>query len=91
MPHNEGFTTEQFWQAGVDWIWDAFFFSLKAFNVFLITQILMPMKSAYLNMPVAATLLLVVGTAYIVTGLRSTIFVAVFLLFIALTDGGIGR
>ncbi len=86
IPHNKGFTTEQFWQAGVDWIWDTFFFSLKAFNVFLITQILMPMKSAYLGMPVAATLLLVVGTAYIVTGLRSAIFVASFVLFIAFTE-----
>ena len=26
IPHNKGITTENFWQAGVDWIWDSFFF-----------------------------------------------------------------
>ena len=58
VPHNKGVTTENFWQAGVDWIWDTFFFKLKAFNVFLIQQVLLPMKGAYLSMPVAATFVL---------------------------------
>ena len=86
VPHNKGFTTEPFWQAGVDWIWDTFFFSLKAFNVFLITKVLMPMKNAYLGMPVAATFLLVMGTGYIIGGIRSALVVGGFLLFIALTE-----
>ena len=84
VPHNKGITTENFWQAGVDWIWDTFFFSLKAFNVFLITKVLMPMKNAYLGMPVLATFVLVMGTGYIIGGIRSALIVGGFLLFIAL-------
>jgi glycine betaine/proline transport system permease protein len=86
IPHNKGITTENFWQAGVDWIWDTFFFSLKAFNVFLITKVLMPMKAAYLGMPVIATFVLVMGTAFILGRLRSALIVGGFLLFIALTE-----
>jgi glycine betaine/proline transport system permease protein len=86
VPHNKGITTEPFWQAGIDWIWDTFFFSLKAFNVFLITQVLMPMKNAYLGMPVLATFTLVMGTGYIIGGIKSAIIVGGFLLFISLTE-----
>jgi len=32
IPHNKGITTEPFWQAGVDWLWDTFFYSLKGFK-----------------------------------------------------------
>ena len=86
VPHNKGITTENFWQAGVDWIWDTFFFSLKSFNVFLITKVLMPMKNAYLGMPVLATFVLVMGTGYIIGGIRSALIVGGFILFIALTE-----
>jgi len=86
IPHNKGITTEHFWQAGVDWIWDTFFFTLKAFNEFLIIKILMPMKHAYLSMPVAATFLLVMGVGYIIGGVKSSLIVGGFILFIALTE-----
>jgi|TARA_B110000971_G_scaffold77064_1_gene79177 glycine betaine/proline transport system permease protein len=86
VPHNKGITTAPFWQAAVDWIWDTFFFSLKSFNEFLIINILVPMKEAYLGMPVAATFLLVMGTAYILAGIRSAFIVAGFLLFIAFSE-----
>ena len=86
VPHNKGVTTENFWQAGVDWIWDTFFFKLKAFNVFLIQQVLLPMKGAYLSMPVAATFVLTMGIGYIIGGIRSALVVGGFLLFIALTE-----
>ena len=86
VPHNKGITTANFWQAGVDWIWDTFFFSLKSFNVFLITKVLMPMKNAYLSMPVLATFVLVMGTGYIIGGIRSALIVGGFILFIALTE-----
>ena len=56
VPHNKGITTAPFWQAAVDWTWDTFFFTLKGFNVFLITQVLFPMWDLYLGMPVVATL-----------------------------------
>lgn len=86
VPHNKGITTENFWQAGVDWIWDTFFFKLKAFNVFLIQQVLIPMKRAYLSMPVIATFVLTMGIGYIIGGIRSALAVGGFLLFIALTE-----
>ena len=86
VPHNKGLTTAPFWQGSVDWIWDTFFYVLKDFNVFLISNILDPMKAAYLGMPVAATFLLVMGVAYILSGLRSALIVGGFLLFIALSE-----
>jgi glycine betaine/proline transport system permease protein len=86
VPHNKGITTENFWQARVDWIWDTFFFTLKGFNVFLITKVLMPIKGAYLGMPVAATFVLTMGIGYIVGGIRTALIVGGFLLFIALTE-----
>ncbi len=86
VPHNKGITTAPFWQAAVDWIWDTFFYSLKSFNEFLIVNILVPMKEAYLGMPVVATFLLAMGTAYILAGVRSALIVGGFLLFIAFSD-----
>jgi len=86
IPHNKGITTENFWQAGVDWIWDTFFFKLKGFNEFLIVSILMPMKASYLSMPVVATFWLVMGLGFIIGGIRSALVVGAFLLFIALTE-----
>jgi glycine betaine/proline transport system permease protein len=86
VPHNKGITTAPFWQAAVDWIWDTFFYSLKSFNEFLITGVLVPMKEAYLGMPVAATFLLTMGTAYILSGVRSAFIVGGFLLFIAFSE-----
>jgi glycine betaine/proline transport system permease protein len=70
----------------VDWIWDTFFYSLKGFNEFLITQVLLPMRDAYLGMPVVATFLLMMGAAYILGGVRSALIVGAFLLFIALSE-----
>ena len=86
IPHNKGITTEQFWQAGVDWIWDTFFHTLKGFNEWLIVQVLLPIKMAYLGMPVIATLVLTMGTAYILSGLRSALIVGFFMGFIAMTE-----
>ena len=86
VPHNKGITTETFWQAGVDWIWDTFFYTLKYFNVWLIVEVLMPMKAAYLSMPVTATFVLGMGISYIICGVRTSLIVGSFLLFIALTE-----
>lgn len=86
IPHNKGITTAEFWQAGVDWIWDTFFYTLKGFNEWLITEVLIPLKNAYLNMPVVATFTLAMGAGFIVGGIRSAIIVGCFLLFIALTE-----
>ncbi len=86
VPHNKGITTAPFWQATVDWIWDTFFYALKAFNEVLITGILEPMKQMYLDMPVIATFVLVMGTGYILAGLRQALIIGGFLLFIALSE-----
>ncbi|MBX2867606.1 MAG: ABC transporter permease subunit [Acidiferrobacterales bacterium] len=86
IPHNKGITTENFWQAGVDWIWDTFFYSLKSFNEWLIVEVLLPVKNAYLSMPVAATFVLTMGIGYIVGGIRSALIIGGLLLFIALTE-----
>ena len=86
IPHNKGITTEHFWQAGVDWIIDTFFFTLKSFSDFLIINVLMPMKAAYLGMPVIATFVLVMGLGDIIGGLKSALIVGGFLGFIAFTE-----
>ena len=86
VPHNKGITTENFWQTGVDWLWDTFFYTLTGFKIFLITKVLMPMKAAYLSMPVVATFVLTMGIGYIIGGIRTSIIVGGFLLFIALTE-----
>jgi glycine betaine/proline transport system permease protein len=86
IPHNKGISTAVFWQSGVDWIWDTFFFSLKAFNEWLTVEVLMPVKAAYLGMPVVATFTLAMGVGFIVGGIRSALIVGGFLMFIALTE-----
>ena len=86
IPHNKGLTTQDFWQAGVDWVWETFFYTLKGFNEWLIISVLVPTKNAFLAMPVAATFLLTMGIGYIVGGVRVGLAVGGFLLFIALTE-----
>jgi glycine betaine/proline transport system permease protein len=85
IPHNKGVTTENFWQAGVDWMVENWYAGLQGFNRGLIVNVLQPMKNAYLSMPVSATFLLVMGIGYIIGGIRSALVVGGFLLFIALT------
>ena len=72
--------------AGVDWIWETFFFYLNTFNVWLITSVLVPMKNAYLGMPVISTFIIVMGTGYIIGGIRSALIVGSLVLFIALSE-----
>ena len=86
IPHNKGITTQDFWQAGVDWVWDTFFYSLKSFNEWFIVQVLVPVKTAFLSMPVSATFVLTMGIGFIVGGTRVALAVGGFLLFIALTE-----
>jgi len=86
IPHNKGITTENFWQTGVDWLWDTFFYTLKGFNEWFIVDVLVPVKKAFLSMPVAATFTLAMGAGFIVGGIRSALIVGGFLLFIALTE-----
>jgi len=85
VPHNKGISGEPFWNAGVDWIWDTFFYQLKVFNTWLIVDVLQPMRAAYLRMPVVATFVLVMGVGYIIGGIRSALVVGGFTLFIALS------
>jgi glycine betaine/proline transport system permease protein len=75
IPHNKGITTELFWQSGVDWMVDNWYSGLQVFNTGLIVNVLIPMKNAYLSMPVAATFLLTMGIGYIVGGIRCVLVV----------------
>ena len=86
IPFNKGFSISPFLDAGVDWIWETFFYYLNAFNVWLITSVLVPMKNAYLGMPVISTFIIVMGAGYIIGGIRSTIVVGSLVLFIALSE-----
>jgi glycine betaine/proline transport system permease protein len=86
IPHNQGWTTVNFLQAGVDWVVDNWYTSLNTFNVALIVNVLVPMKNAYLSMPLSATFVLVIGIAYIVGGIKSALVVGGLLLFIASTE-----
>ncbi len=86
VPHNKGISTEEFWDKGVDWIWETFFYPLKVFNTWLIVDVLQPMRAAFLRMPIVATFVLVMGTGYIIGGLRSALVVGSLTLFIALTE-----
>jgi len=85
VPHNKGISTESFWNAGVDWIWDTFFFQLKIFNTWLIVDVIQPMRALYLRMPAVATLVLVIGAGYIIGGVRSALVAGGLVLFIALS------
>ncbi len=86
IPFNKGFTISPFIDAGIDWFWESFFASLNAFNVWLITSVLVPMREAYLGMPVVSTFILVMGAGYIVGGIRSAVVVGGLILFIALSE-----
>jgi glycine betaine/proline transport system permease protein len=85
VPHNKGISTADFWNKGVDWIFDTFFIYIKAFNTWLIQDVLQPMRALYLRMPAVATLVLVVGAGYIIGGVRSALVVGSLTLFIALS------
>ena len=86
IPIEKGFSFAHHIDALVDWVWETFFYSLNSFNKFLITQVLVPMKRAYLGMPVAATFTLAMGVAYIVGGIRTGLLVGGMLLFIAMSE-----
>ena len=83
IPHNKGISTADFWNKGVDWIFETFFVYIKAFNTWLIQDVLQPMRALYLRMPAIATIVLVAGAGYLIGGLRSALVVCALTLFIA--------
>ena len=86
VPYEKGISISPIIDAGVDWIWETFFYYLNNFNIFLITNVLVPMKMAYLGMPVVSTFILVMGAGFIVGGVRSSLVVGSLFLFIALSE-----
>ena len=86
IPFNKGFTIAPILDAGIDWIWETFFYYLNTFNKFLITYVLFVMRDAYLGMPVISTFVLVMGAGYIIGGIRSCLIVGSLILFIALSE-----
>ena len=65
-----------------------FYFASNQKNILAeeIVDILIPMKNAFLRMPIVATFILFMGAGYIIGGIRSAIVVGSFTLFIALTE-----
>ncbi len=86
IPFGKGLTIAPILDAGVDWIWETFFYYLNIFNKFLITNVLFVMRDAYLGMPVISTFFLVMGAGYIIGGIRSSLIVGGLILFIALSE-----
>jgi glycine betaine/proline transport system permease protein len=86
IPYERGFSISPLLDAFVDWVWETFFYYLNAFNIFLISNVLLPMKTAYLAMPVISTFILFMGAGYIIGGLRSAFTVGPLILFIALSE-----
>jgi len=86
IPYEKGFSISPLLDSAVDWVWETFFYYLNSFNIFLITNVLIPMKNAYLGMPVISTFILVMGTGYIIGGIRSAVIVGLLILFIALSE-----
>ena len=86
IPFNEGLTIAPILDAGIDWIWETFFYYLNIFNKFLITNVLFVMRDAYLGMPVVSTFFLIMGAGYIIGGIRSCLIVGGLILFIALSE-----
>ncbi|MFT5217896.1 MAG: glycine betaine/proline transport system permease protein [Planctomycetota bacterium] len=86
VPHKKGISAEFYLQGGVDWIVEEYWRSLKGFSEWLIINVLVPVKAAYLGMPVIATFVLTMGIGFIVGGLRVGLSVGGFLLFIAFTE-----
>ncbi len=83
---NKGITTDWFWQAGVNWMVTNWYSALEAFKAWFFEEVLSPIKTAFLGMPVIATFILIAGIGYIIGGIRSALIVSAYLLFIALTD-----
>ncbi len=65
---------------------DNWYKGLQRLNRWLITQVLVPMKTAFLGMPVAANFMLTMGIGFIAGGLRAMLTVGPLLLIIARTD-----
>ena len=86
IPFGKGLTIAPLLDAGVDWIWETFFYYLNIFNKFLITYVLFVMRDAYLGMPVVSTFFLIMGVGYIIGGIRSCLIVGGLILFIALSE-----
>ena len=82
---NKGLTTENFLDAGIDWMVTAWFQPLEAFKAWVFVDVLEPVRSAFRGMPAIATFTLVMGAGYIIGGVRSALVVGGYLLFIALT------
>ena len=82
---DSGITTASFWNSIIDWVVVNWFEHLQYFRAFLLMNVLIPMREAYLALPITAVFLLFVGSAYLLGGVRSGVIVFAFLAFIALT------
>ncbi len=85
VPEELALTTAPFWDAIVDWIITNWSDTLQVFRTFMLVEILIPMRNAFIAIPTVALLLLVSGVGYLLGGIRSAIIVFLFIAFIAVT------
>lgn len=83
IPENQGFSTDVWWDKLVKWVVIEFRSFFQIFNVFMLVSVLIPMRDAFLSMPVVATFTFAMGVSYMVGGIRSSLIVGGLLLFIA--------
>ena len=83
IPENQGFSTDVWWDKLVKWVVVEFRSYFQIFNAFMLVSVLIPMRDAFLAMPVVATFTLAMGVSYMVGGIKSALVVGGFLLFIA--------
>ena len=85
IPEELALTTAPFWDTIVDWIITNWSDTLQVFRTFMLVEILIPMRNAFIAIPTVALLLLVSGVGYLLGGIRSAIIVFLFIAFIAVT------
>ncbi len=85
VPDELTLSTAPFWDRIIDWITLNLFDTMQIFRTFLSLQVLIPLRDFYLYLPWLAVLLLAVGSAYFVGGLRSIWLPLTYVGFIALS------
>ncbi len=85
LPRSLTMTTAPVWDGLVDWITLHLFDALQAFRAFLLLNVLIPLRDAFLWLPWFAVVVFGGGLAACFGGLRAAATVAGFLLFIVLS------
>ena len=85
IPESLTITTAAFWDGIVDWIVVNLSDGLQSFRTVFLVQVLIPMRDAYVALPMTAVFILFAGLGYILGKLKSALIVLSFFVFIAAT------